>query len=482
MDMKNIRYLLISVLCFFLFSCKPKPDFNPVLNKISNEIEQGNLKSALLLTDSIKPICKNDKKAFRKADSLSQIAERIALDFSVTEEQIDDAIENRIGIFSPLEKAIWENRGWLEFRILNDERMYFNRAAQNLKLIKDFNEQKKEQIAVIADDQQMKDRLKHSEEVIKASDSQSKPVLPVKMKITYTITVHADIIPDGETIRCWLPYPKVSFARQTDVKLSGTSENIYIISPESSTHGSIYLESKSKKGTPTIFTEEFTYKSNAQYFNYESLKPKPYNKETTIYRKYTAEQPPQIRFTPEIRKITDSITGTETDPKDIVRNIYLWFKNNITWTGALEYSIMPDIPKYVLDNSRGDCGMQTLLFISMVRYKGIPVRWQSGWMVPPRAENLHDWCEVYYEGTGWVPVDVSYDLQNSKNKSVAEFYLSGIDSYRMILNDGISGALFPDKKYLRSEPYDFQRGEVEWKGGNLYFDKWDYDMKIEYLK
>jgi len=38
------------------------------------------------------------------------------------------------------------------------------------------------------------------------------------------------------------------------------------------------------------------------------------------------------------------------------------------------------------------------------------------------------------------------------------------------------------KKFLRSEPYDFQRGEVEWKGGNLYFDKWDYDMKIEYPK
>lgn len=187
-------------------------------------------------------------------------------------------------------------------------------------------------------------------------------------------------------------------------------------------------------------------------------------------------------FTPEIKRITDSITSTAKSPKEVVRTIYLWFKDNITWTGALEYSIVPDIPRYVLDNKRGDCGMQTLLFISMVRYKGIPVRWQSGWMMPPGAENLHDWCEVYYKGTGWVPVDVSYDLQNSDNKSVAEFYLSGIDSYRMILNDGISGELFPTKKFLRSEPYDFQRGEVEWKGGNLYFDKWDYDMKIEYLK
>jgi hypothetical protein len=482
MIMKNIRYLLISALCISLFSCKPKPDYNPILNKISNEIEQGDLKSALLLTDSIKAICKKDKEVFRKTDSLSQIAERIALDFSVTEDQIDGAIENNIGKFSLLDKAIWENRGWLEFRIINDEKMYFNRAASNLKLIKDFHEQKERQIEDNAADPQMKERLKHTEEAVNASDNQSKPVLPVNMKITYTLTVHPDVIPEGETIRCWLPYPKVSFSRQTNVKLSGTSENSYIISPESSTHGTIYLECKSKKGVPTVFKEEFTYRSNAQWFNYATLKPKPYNKETTIYRKYTAEQPPQIRFTREIRKITDSIAGTATDPKEIVRNIYLWFKNNITWTGALEYSIMADIPHYVLENRRGDCGMQTLLFISMVRYKGIPVRWQSGWMVPPGAENLHDWCEVYYEGTGWVPVDVSYDLQNSNDKSLAEYYLSGIDSYRMILNDGISGELFPEKKYMRSEPYDFQRGEVEWKGGNLYFDKWDYDMKIEYQK
>jgi transglutaminase-like putative cysteine protease len=118
--------------------------------------------------------------------------------------------------------------------------------------------------------------------------------------------------------------------------------------------------------------------------------------------------------------------------------------------------------------------------MSMLRYKGIPVKWQSGWMMPPDAENLHDWCEVYYEGIGWVPADISYDLQYSANLKTKEFYSSGIDAYRLIVNDGVTGLLYPEKKFLRSEPFDFQRGEVEWNGGNLYFDKWNYDMKIEY--
>jgi hypothetical protein len=120
--------------------------------------------------------------------------------------------------------------------------------------------------------------------------------------------------------------------------------------------------------------------------------------------------------------------------------------------------------------------------MSMLRYKGVPVRWQSGWMMPPGYENLHDWCEVYYEDSGWVPVDVSYELQDTGNQKLKYFYMSGIDAYRLIVNDGVAGKLYPEKKFLRSEPYDFQRGEVEWKGGNLYFDKWDYDMRIEYLQ
>ena len=41
--------------------------------------------------------------------------------------------------------------------------------------------------------------------------------------------------------------------------------------------------------------------------------------------------------------------------------------------------------------------------------------------------------------------------------------------------------LHPAKRYPRSETVDFQRGEVEWRGGNLYFTQWSYDMQIEYL-
>jgi len=42
----------------------------------------------------------------------------------------------------------------------------------------------------------------------------------------------------------------------------------------------------------------------------------------------------------------------------------------------------------------------------------------------------------------------------------------------------------PAKQHFRSDTVDSQRGEVEWDGGNLYYDKWDYhfDWKIRPAK
>ncbi|MBN2570670.1 MAG: transglutaminase domain-containing protein, partial [Ignavibacteriales bacterium] len=109
-------------------------------------------------------------------------------------------------------------------------------------------------------------------------------------------------------------------------------------------------------------------------------------------------------------------------------------------------------------------------------------KWQSGWMFHPDNINLHDWGEVYFEGYGWVPVDQSFGIQNSSDENLKYFFLGGLDAYRLIVNDDYSVPLYPSKIFPRSETVDFQRGEVEWRCGNLYFDKWDYHMDVEYLK
>src|SRR5207237_2493856 len=118
-----------------------------------------------------------------------------------------------------------------------------------------------------------------------------------------------------------------------------------------------------------------------------------------------------------------------------------------------------------------DCGIQSTLFITLCRAAGIPARWQSGWETKPVGNSMHDWTEFYCEPWGWLPADPYYGVQNSSDDpKVREFYLGHQDSYRTIVSLDYGQTLVPPKRSLRSEPADFQCGEVEMDGRNLYFD------------
>lgn len=479
--MRSIDKILILALLLFCGCKNSATDFKTILDEINSNLLSGKLNKASILADSLSRISATEYQKW-KADSIAQIIKRIPLDFRINEAQVTDQLQKRMGEkFSKDEMKRWEDMGWLEYRLIDGEKKYFSRAASNLLLISNFNLNRSERDSAIARSAEIIFRKNHTESIIMASEKKAVPVVPVEMKITYTITVEADAVPEGETVRCWLPFPKENQSRQKDVYLLGVSNEDFTLAPDTSVHRTIYMENKAGKGKPVVFMISYSYKSYGQFFEPSSMNVLPYNKKSELYRKFTAEQLPQICFTENVKQLADSITGTEKDPLEITRKIYYWFNQNIPWAGALEYSIMQNIPEYVLKHRKGDCGMQTFLFMSMLRYKGVPVKWQSGWMMPPESENLHDWCEIYYEGVGWVPADISYNLQYSNNQKTRDFYITGIDSYRLIVNDGISGDLYPMKKFIRSEPFDFQRGEVEWRGGNLYFDKWNYDMNIEYL-
>lgn len=440
----------------------------------------GNFARLSSLNDSLKNIQGTPKALVNKISSLNETASRILLDFNVSEQDVDKELKSRIGSYTQADKQRWEDKGWLEYKIIDGKKRYFNRAAENLQLrMEQYNDSVNHTLSPLSALSLFD--LQHTEKVISQTVVPGGLSIPVNYTITYKITVKPDVVPAGEIIRCWLPYPKENHARQSNVRLLETSQSDYIIAPDSVGQRSIYMEKKANGGQPTEFQIKFSYSASAQYFDLSRVNILPCNKKSSLYKKYTAQQGPHIIFTSQIKTLADKIAGKEKDPVKVVRKLYNWINQNIIWSGALEYSTMENIPQYVLDHRRGDCGMQTLLFMTMARYRGIPVRWESGWMLHPVHVNLHDWSEVYFEGVGWVPIDMSFGLQRSEDASVRDFYISGLDSYRLIVNDEISTPFVPRKNFERSEPIDFQRGEVEWRGGNLYFDKWDYSMKREIL-
>jgi hypothetical protein len=78
-----------------------------------------------------------------------------------------------------------------------------------------------------------------------------------------------------------------------------------------------------------------------------------------------------------------------------------------------------------------------------------------------------------------VPVDVTIGPLQSKEEAIKWFFLGGMDNVHLVVNREYGQPLFPAKIFCRSEPIDFQTGEVEWRGGNLFYDQWDYQLKSE---
>jgi len=478
--MKSIATFLVLIIFVIAQGCQRQTPTRHTLSDIESAINSGQLTNATVWAQEILNNEHPDSLTARKLLSLLDNNMRIMVDFSLSEKDINKRLKNEFGEYSQSERVIWEKNNWLEYRVIDQQKRYFKRSVQNLKLILQKEQSKQTPTKGFIPDKQSIFCLEHSRRVIKESKSDGLPVVPVNMKVTYRISVDSDAVPDGQTIRCWLPWPRENHARQGKVVLLKTRPENFFLAPDTLAQRSVYMEQKAKKGIPSVFEIQYTYQSRAQYFDLNKIAIQQMDTTSQVFKIYTSEQFPQIMFTPRIRQLSDSIVGGESNPVEKVRKLYYWINNNIMWTGALEYSIMPFIPGYVLANGRGDCGMQTLLFMTMARYQGIPVKWQSGWMMHPEEVNLHDWCEVYYNGLGWIPLDMSFNLQNSIDLQEKEFYISGIDSYRLIINDAIQGEFVPKKKFPRSEPYDFQRGEVEWSGGNLYFNQWNYQMSVEY--
>ena len=472
------KLLALFLLAFAAFSCQVPQITNETIDKA---IADGNFTSAeqmiklKIATEELTP------GEVWDLDAKIQTMHRIRQDFTKDDTTVIAYIKNVIPDVTPEQIAHWESIGALECMMIDGVKKYFWAAPRNLFRINkeaqahwDVNGRQSEEIDVFLADY-IPSVIKNTSK--KEFENISKPK---KFKINYTITVNPNEVPEGEMIRVWMPYPRET-KRSSNVKLLSTTQKNYIIAPDEYAHKSIYMEAPAIRDSAMKFGYELELGIADNWFHFGPEDVKPYDTNSELYKKYTAERNKHVIFTPELKKLTDSLIAGETNPYNKARKIFDHISKTYPWASAREYATLDNIPSYVIKNNHGDCGQVGLTFITMARYAGIPAKWQSGWMLHPGEINLHDWAEAYFEGIGWVPVDVSFGLVPNENDDVYHFYLGGIDAYRYYVNEDYSGNFFPAKTHLRSETVDFQRGEVEWKGENLYFGRWKYKMNVEYL-
>lgn len=119
----------------------------------------------------------------------------------------------------------------------------------------------------------------------------------------------------------------------------------------------------------------------------------------------------------DIKNFTDKIVGNEKDPVKIGRKIYDSLMDFLTYD-TNTVGCGPGISILMFENRIGRCADFHSLFRSMMVYKGIPVRWEQGIMIPYPSEKIwvgelegdcigtHCWTEFFTGDDKWMPVDL----------------------------------------------------------------------------
>jgi len=407
---------------------------------------------------------------------------RIDLDFPYREPEIRAQLQKQLPDVSDAEFTEWRADDSLQSMIIDGERRYFHRAVKNLFYIRpELLARKNPKLILPADGLLYQSHPLHRKWLEGVPAGSSVALDPVTLRIRHSLTVEADAVPAGEIVRAWIPFPRVIEDRQQSVRLLASSPGRAVLAPDSAEQRTAYLEHKAVAGTPTEFNIEYELVTHTIATR---INPASAKRDTDpALQPYLAEQPPHIMFTPALRAFSSAVLGSETNPYLIAQRLFQAVAAK-PWAVAREYSTIYNISDHALASAHADCGEKTMLLIALMRLNGIPARWQSGWQFSPEGsfDTMHDWGMFHLAPYGWLPMDPTHGVLGDADPAVQWFYLGGIDAYRVAFNDDWGRAFTPAKQHPRSEPVDSQRGEVEWRGGNLYFDQWDYSVQWRQIK
>ena len=294
----------------------------------------------------------------------------------------------------------------------------------------------------------------------------------VHTRIRATIKAKKEFEEVGRKVSVHLPIPKV-YEQVSNVQIHAANPEITFIAPEDAAQRTVYFETELQPNQEFMVEYSFDY-----HINYVELDPKRVAGEQPDF--CLEEQSPHIMFTPYLRELRDELAGDETNPVILARRFYDFVTTKVMYSFVREYFTIECIPEYCAVNLKGDCGVQALLFITLCRMSGIPARWQSGLYATDYYTGCHDWAQFYVAPYGWVFADLSFGGSAWRAGEIERwnYYFGNLDVFRMPANSEIQKAFVPEKKWLRIDPIDNQRGEFEYEDHGLRFSQVEVSQKL----
>ncbi|MBN2600851.1 MAG: transglutaminase domain-containing protein, partial [Candidatus Marinimicrobia bacterium] len=351
-----------------LFSCSKKPSYmEMVLNGEFSEARQL-IRQDLSMNDFLSP-------SLRTGLELHLVRmDRIEKDFTLTEPEVIDYVKQYIPNVRSEDLRQWEETNSLEYKIIDGRKWYFKYAQYNLfRLDPELKALKKkiDNEQGVSSGEKEFPLDKHIASIItEAKESGEKFVKPIKLRIKQSLIVDENMVPEGKTIRCWIPFPREINNRQTNIEILATDPANYHLADTTNLQRTIYFEKPSNGSAKTEFSVEYTYTAHGVYVPIDPDKVVPIVQRADL-KPYLTERAYHIEFSNCLRKLSESIVGDEKNPYRIAQKLFAWVDTNITWASAREYSTFYNIPEYVIEKRHGDCGMQTITFMTLCRMNGI---------------------------------------------------------------------------------------------------------------
>lgn len=303
---------------------------------------------------------------------------------------------------------------------------------------------------------------------------QEQKSLTYHFHIRATVTISDEAFHPGH-VRVHIPVPGLCKQIQK-IQILSASSNEYVFADESAAQRTIFMEEDMTANHP--FYVEYEYDNHVSFVEVEPHKVIPI--EPSAFSDELSEKLPHIQFTPYMRSLAAKLTEGISNPYLKAKNIYDYITTHVSYSYVRNYLSIENLSEYAALGQKGDCGIQALMFITLCRISGIPARWQSGLYATPYSAGMHDWAQFYIEPYGWLFADCSFGghAYISGDENQRQFYFGNIDPFRMPANSDFQEELFPPKKFLRADPYDNQRGEIEFDDRGLHFNEFQCQNEV----
>ncbi len=396
-----------------------------------------------------KRLAKDIPDSLRKRLELElEIIDILPEQYPYSKEEALELLRERFGEFSEDEFDSLFEDGAMDWICINGEVRFIDDFVENLITTRRIPE------SLVADlykkDDEERERINRMIEYMKNNGSAS-----YYFRIRSTLTVEPGAVREGETVKVHLPIP-CECENVKNFKILDSSPSLKVVAPPDALQRTVYFEDNYTDGES--FFVEYEFENHMRYVN-----PDPEEVYDLQPAFYLDEQPPHIMFTPYLKDLTNEIVGDEKNHLIRARKIYDYITSHVMYSYVRSYFAITDLVEYTAAGLKGDCGLQSLLFITMCRIAGVPARWQSGLYSAPWDVGCHDWAQFYVAPYGWLFADCSMGGSAYKlgNKERRDFYFGNVEPFRVIANSDFQQDFIPPKKFLCNDPYDNQVGEAE---------------------